>query len=126
MLALMMMVGPVGMGDGDKDAKKEITSKERSVNAHKKWITRYAKEYTTKVEQYKIYKTMEASREVYLVWEKIQEQQRQIGTLLQELCELNVEKEAEYTQQEGAQWFTAFFGLKFALKRWALRDGNAE
>ena len=37
MLALMMMVGPVGM-DGsdkvlstDKDAKKEITSKERSV-----------------------------------------------------------------------------------------------
>ena len=102
MLALMMMVGPVGMGDGDKDAKKEITSKERSVNAHKKWVTRYAKDYTTKVDQYKIYKSIEASKEVYLVWEKIQEQQKQIGTLLQELCELNVEKEAEYIQQEGA------------------------
>ena len=86
----------------DKDAKKEITSKERSVNAHRKWITRYAKDYTTKVDQYKIYKSIEASKEVYLVWEKIQEQQKQIGTLLQELCELNVEKEAEYTQQEGA------------------------
>ena len=108
MLALMMMVGPVGMDGSDKvlstdrDAKKEITSKERSVGAHRKWITRYAKDYTTKVDQYKIYKSMEASKEVYQVWEKIQEQQKQIGTLLQELCELNVEKEAEYIQQEGA------------------------
>ena len=93
--------GAESEGKMTKDAK-EITSKEKSVNAHRQWVTRYAGEYTRKVEQYKIYKTMEASKEVDLVWEKIQEQQRQVGIILQELCELNVEKEAEYTQQESA------------------------
>ena len=106
-LVFMTLVPVVAGVKGKTDSKgdMDITSKERSVAGHKKWVTRYAKEYTRRVEQYKMCKSnlqmaMEASKEVDQVWDKILEKHSLIGTLLEELRESNVEKEASYTQQE--------------------------
>ena len=106
MLALMMMVGPVGLNNDTGGAVKEtkdtasIKKKTRSLNGHKLQLFNHTRDCTGKIEQYKAYKTLEASDRVDQVWQKVLDQQVKIGEIFDELHILDEEQEEAYSKQE--------------------------
>ncbi len=67
---LPVVAGSEGENKGSmaKD-KKEITTRVRSLGAHRRWLNQYASDYTVKVNLYKIHKTREASDEAFQIRE---------------------------------------------------------
>ena len=58
--------------------KKEITTRVRSLGAHRRWLNQYASDYAVKINLYKNHKTKEASDEAFQIREKIMERQEKM------------------------------------------------
>ena len=109
MLALMTMVGTVGLGndpggagdnEGNKANRTEIKKKTRSLNGHKLQLTNHSRDCAGKIEQYKADKTLEVSDRIDQAWQKVLDQQVKIREIFDELHVLDEEQEASYTKQE--------------------------
>ena len=77
-----------------------IKKKTRSLNGHKLQLFNHTRDCTGKIEQYKAYKTLEASDRVDQVWQKVLDQQVKIGEIFDELHILDEEQEEAYSKQE--------------------------
>ena len=106
MTLLPVVAGVKGKTDSEGDMTKEtkdtasIKKKTRSLNGHKLQLFNHTRDCTGKIEQYKAYKTLEASDRVDQVWQKVLDQQVKIGEIFDELHILNEEQEEAYSKQE--------------------------